>query len=107
MYRNKVFIIAEAGCNHNGRIDLAFKMVDHAKKSGADAIKFQIFDVNYLLTKSVKRAPYARKNSGNYETQFEMQKLSGYRHSNLANYKNRKPFGPNYHRLPIERKAEA
>jgi N,N'-diacetyllegionaminate synthase len=74
MYRNKVFIIAEAGCNHNGRIDLAFKMVDHAKKSGADAIKFQIFDVNYLLTKSVKRAPYARKNSGNYETQFEMQK---------------------------------
>ena len=39
----KTFIIAEAGCNHNGKIENAFKLIDQAKNCGADAIKFQAF----------------------------------------------------------------
>ena len=41
--KNKVFIIAEAGVNHNGILKNAFKLVDIAKKAGADAVKFQTF----------------------------------------------------------------
>ena len=41
--KKKVFIIAEAGINHNGRLDLAYKLIDKAKSVGADAVKFQIF----------------------------------------------------------------
>ena len=51
-----VYVIAEAGVNHNGDSDLAFKLVDEAKKAGADAIKFQVFFAKNLVTKSAKKA---------------------------------------------------
>ena len=72
--RKKVFIIAEAGCNHNGSIKLAKKLVDHAVMAGADAIKFQTFKTENLVTKNAKKAKYAYSKTNKKETQFQMQK---------------------------------
>ena len=71
---NKVFIIAEAGDNHNGKIDLAFKLVDNAKEAGADAVKFQTFKTEEIICKNAQMAEYQKKNLGIEETQFEMVK---------------------------------
>ena len=56
-----VYIIAEAGVNHNGKLDLALKLVDIAKESGADAIKFQTFKANKLASKKAEKAKYQKK----------------------------------------------
>ena len=53
--KNPAFIIAEAGVNHNNNLSLAFKMVDIAKKSGADAIKFQSWKTEKLLVKNAEK----------------------------------------------------
>ena len=73
-YNKKVFIIAEAGVNHNGSIKLAMKLVDVAKKSGADAVKFQSFKAAKLATKSAEKAEYQNKAVSNCESQYEMLK---------------------------------
>ena len=68
------FIIAEAGVNHNGSLDLAKKMIDVAKDTGADAVKFQSFKAENVLTKNAKKAGY-QKSDGDYEeSQYEMIK---------------------------------
>lgn len=69
-----VFIIAEAGDNHNGKIDLAFKLVDKAKEAGADAVKFQTFKTEEIICKDAQMAEYQKKNLGIEESQFEMVK---------------------------------
>ena len=51
-----VFIIAEAGVNHNGSIELAFKLIDAAVESGADAVKFQTFKAENLVSKNTQKA---------------------------------------------------
>ena len=56
-----VFIIAEAGVNHNGSIDLAKKLIDVASDAGADAIKFQSFKAENLATKNSQKAMYQKK----------------------------------------------
>lgn len=71
---NKVFIIAEAGDNHNGDVSLAYKLVDAAIEAGADAVKFQTFITEELVCKSAEMADYQKKNTGVNETQFEMIK---------------------------------
>ncbi len=71
---HKVFIIAEAGVNHNGSIDRAKKMIKVAAQAGADAIKFQTFKAKTLVTKHAKKADYQIKTSGQKETQYEMLK---------------------------------
>ena len=68
------FIIAEAGVNHNGDINIAKKLVDAAKYAGADAIKFQTFKSENLVTPYVEMAEYAEKNIGKKETHYEMLK---------------------------------
>lgn len=57
---NKVIIIAEAGVNHNGKLSLAKKLALTAKNKGADIIKFQIFDVDTLVSKTLEKAPYQK-----------------------------------------------
>lgn len=66
------FIIAEAGVNHNGDVNLAKKLIDAAKDAGADAVKFQTFKAEALVTESAEKAPYQKESTGSGESQFEM-----------------------------------
>ena len=74
MSANKVFIIAEAGVNHNGSIELAYKLIDIAVEAGADAVKFQTFKAENLVTKSADKADYQKQTTDESESQFEMIK---------------------------------
>ena len=68
-----VLVIAEAGVNHNGNFTTACRLVDAAKDSGADCIKFQTFKAEKLVSRSAKKADYQRNTTGN-GTQAEMLK---------------------------------
>ena len=69
-----VFIIAEAGVNHNGSLSIAKKLVDVAVNAGADAVKFQTFKADKLVSTSAPKADYQQKNMQSSETQYEMIK---------------------------------
>ena len=69
-----VFIIAEAGVNHNGSIELAKKLIDVASKSGANAVKFQTFKAEKLVSKNAKKANYQKQTTNKAESQFDMLK---------------------------------
>jgi N,N'-diacetyllegionaminate synthase len=71
---NKVIIIAEAGVNHNGNIDLAYKMIDVAKESGADYVKFQTAVPELVYSANTPKAEYQIKSTGGDESQIEMAK---------------------------------
>ena len=71
---NKVFIIAEAGVNHNGSIELAKKLIDVASESGADAVKFQTFKAEKLVSKNAQKADYQKQTTDTKESQFDMIK---------------------------------
>lgn len=68
-----IYIIAEAGVNHNGQIELARKLVDAAKEVGADCIKFQTFKAEKLVSRNAGTAEYQKKTTGN-DSQLEMLK---------------------------------
>lgn len=70
----KVFIIAEAGVNHNGSLDLAKKLVDKALEAGVDCIKFQTFKSENLVSMSAQMAEYQKENLGKDESQYKMLK---------------------------------
>ena len=69
-----VFIIAEAGVNHNGSLDLAKKLIDVASDSGANAVKFQTFKAENLVVKNTRKADYQRQTTDATESQFDMIK---------------------------------
>ena len=83
-------IIAEAGVNHNGSIELAKKLVGKAKDAGVDYIKFQTFKASKLVTKAAKQAEYQQKNIGKEgDSQYQMLKkleLSPEEHEVLIDY---------------------
>ena len=73
--KSKVFIIAEAGVNHNGSLKTAKKMIDEASIAGADAVKFQAFKADKLVSKNADMADYQKKNLNKKNTsQYEMLK---------------------------------
>ena len=69
-----VYIIAEAGVNHNGSIDLAYKLIDVAVESGADAVKFQTFKAENVVSKNAQKAEYQKQTTDLSESQFDMIK---------------------------------
>ena len=69
-----VYIIAEAGVNHNGKLDLALKLCDAAKAAGVDAVKFQTWKTENIVTAHARQAAYQTKNTGVEESQYDMLK---------------------------------
>ncbi len=72
--QNKTIIIAEAGVNHNGNINMAKKLIDVASKAGADYVKFQTFDVDHLILQNTKTAIYQKRNLKSNISQYLMLK---------------------------------
>jgi N-acetylneuraminate synthase len=87
-----VTVIAEAGINHNGRLDLALALVDAAAAARADVVKFQTFSAERLVTNGAGMAEYQKRNGAGSERQLDMLK--------------RLEIGPREHKLLIERCQE-
>lgn len=86
---NKVFIIAEAGVNHNGSVDIAKKMIDVAAAAGVDAVKFQTFKAEKVISRYAPKAEYQKATTGEADSQMEMVKaleLDYNQHVDLLNY---------------------
>jgi N,N'-diacetyllegionaminate synthase len=86
---SNVFIIAEAGVNHNGSTDLAKKLIDVAVDAGADAVKFQTFKAEHLVSKNAQKAAYQKETTDAGESQFDMIKkleLDVATHKELMSY---------------------
>jgi N-acetylneuraminate synthase len=71
---SRVFIIAEAGVNHNGSVDCARRLIDIAAAAGADAVKFQTFRSESVISRGARKAQYQLSNTGSDESQLEMVK---------------------------------
>lgn len=71
---SRVFIIAEAGVNHNGSLELAKKLIDVACEAGADAVKFQTFKADKLVSKKAQKAEYQKETTNSAESQYDMIK---------------------------------
>jgi N,N'-diacetyllegionaminate synthase len=89
MNYNKTFIIAEAGVNHNGSVEMAFQLIDVAAAAGADAVKFQTFKAEKVIAANAPKAGYQKDTTGVDESQLEMVKkleLDETAHTRLYQY---------------------
>lgn len=85
----KTFIIVEAGVNHNGSLELARMMIDAAVSAGADAVKFQSFKAEKVVSRYASKAEYQKKTNNAGEFQLEMMKkleLDATAHKMLIDY---------------------
>ncbi|MBU2019521.1 MAG: N-acetylneuraminate synthase [Bacteroidetes bacterium] len=73
MFEDKIYIIAEAGVNHNGSLEMAKQLIDAGKKAGVDCVKFQTWVTEELITTDAPKAEYQTKNDGD-GSQFQMLK---------------------------------
>jgi N-acetylneuraminate synthase len=90
---NRTLIIAEAGVNHNGSLEIAKKLIDVAADAGVDYVKFQTFKAEKLVSKAAKKAAYQIENTGDDGSQFAMIKkleLDEEKHHILIDYCNQK-----------------
>lgn len=90
---NGVFVIAEAGVNHNGDMGIARQLIDAASQAGADAVKFQTFQAEKIVCKTAAKAGYQAEVTGQAETQLEMLRkleLTPKMHRDLMEYCNQK-----------------
>ena len=71
---NRTIIIAEAGVNHNGDINLAKQLIDKAGEAGVDYVKFQMFKADKVVSKNASKADYQKQTTGNNESQLDMVK---------------------------------
>ena len=86
---NRTLIIAEAGVNHNGDLELAKQLIDVAANAGADYVKFQTFSADRIVSRSALKAEYQQQTTDASETQYEMLKrleLSHEMHLELIKY---------------------
>jgi len=89
--RRPTFIIAEAGVNHNGNVNLAKMLIDAAVAAGADAVKFQTFHADSVITSTAEKAKYQKTTTPSDESQYDMVKkleLSDDIFRELAEYAN-------------------
>lgn len=89
MERQRTFIIAEAGVNHNGSVDMAKQLILTAAKAGADAVKFQTFKSEKVISKFAEKADYQKQTTQSNESQLEMVKkleLNEEEHQELKKY---------------------
>lgn len=73
-FLDRTFIVAEAGVNHNGDMNLAREMIDVAVAAGVDAVKFQAFKADKLILKNIEKAPYQKVTTNSSESQYDMLK---------------------------------
>lgn len=105
MFGDKIYIIAEAGVNHNGSLELAKQLIDAGKIAGVDCVKFQTWKTEELLTEDAPKAEYQLKNDGD-SSQFEMLKkleLSYEDFKELKNYS--ETIGVDFLSTPDEKKS--
>ena len=103
MKKERTYIIAEAGVNHNGSLDLACEMIDIAAAAGADAVKFQTFKANSLVSKSAPKADYQLSLTDKKESQYEMiQKLELDESAHLRLYKHCQGKGIQFLSTPFD-----
>lgn len=82
------YIIAEIGCNHNGDVNLAKQMIDEAAKCGVDAVKFQTFKADKLISKHAPKANYQKETTGEQESQLQMTRKLELSHDEYLGLKN-------------------
>lgn len=106
MRNDRCYIIAEAGVNHNGKLDNGFRLIDEAKAAGANAVKFQTYKTEQLVTRNAPKADYQKNNTLGSEQQFEMLKkyeLSDDDHWKLIEYCNE--VGIEFLSTPFDRQS--